>query len=259
MSKAIAAKEAKHEVIPFDQSMFEQDAGAGVENLGKEDLALPFLKVLSRQDPTLDDLPDAKPGDIYNTVTGEAYSGKEGICVVPCAYQRRFIEWSPRGSGLAAPLNVFSPEDELPKTERSSEDNKDYVVGGEGSYLEETHQHFVVLLNSDGTTSTALVAMKSTQLKKSRKWNSMVAQRTIMGANGPFTPPRFSHIYRLKTLGEENSKGSWHGWEISLEKMIDDGMLYAQAKMFAESITKGEVEVKHQQEGSGNNDDNVPF
>lgn len=260
MGKSVAAQGAPNEVVPFDASMFEQDAGAGLENLGKEDLALPFLKVLSRQDPTLDDLEGAKPGDIYNTVTGEFYSGKEGICVVPCAYQRRFIEWSPRGSGLAAPLNVFTPNDELPKTERSTEDNKDYVVGGEGSYLEETHQHFVVLLHEDGTTSTALVAMKSTQLKKSRKWNSMVAQRTIMGANGPFTPPRFSHIYRLKTLSEENAKGSWHGWEISLEKVIDDGMLYTQAKAFAESIVKGEVEVKHQQDGAGeDSNENVPF
>ena len=58
--------------------------------------------MLSRQDPTLDTI-DAKAGDIYNTVTGEWYKGGEGIKVVPCAYQRRFLEWMPRGSGSGAP------------------------------------------------------------------------------------------------------------------------------------------------------------
>lgn len=256
--KSVAAqKESIGEVVVFDASLFEQDAGMGLENMGQEDLALPFLKVLSRQDPTLDDLENAKAGDIYNTVSGEVYSGKTGIKVVPCAYQRRFVEWAPRGSGNGAPLNIYTPEDQRPRVERG-DDNKDYVVGGNGSYLEETHQHFVLVLGEDGTITTALIAMKSTQLKKSRKWNSMVAQRSVMGKNGPFTPPRFSHIYNLRTLQEENSKGSWHGWEIGLEGMVDDANLYAQAREFAASIMKGEVEVKHSDESAASTGD-VPF
>lgn len=260
-TKQVSTKEKTNDIVTFDPTLFEQDAGAGLENIGQEDLALPFLKVLSRQDPTLDDLEDARAGDIYNTVTGEVFKGKEGIRVIPCAYQRRFIEWAPRGSGSGAPLNIFSPDEERPRTERSKEDNKEYVVGGNGSYIEETHQHFVIILSPDGSSSTALVAMKSTQLKKSRKWNSMVAGRTMMGKNGPFTPPRFSHVYMLKTLSEENSKGSWHGWEISLDGVVDDMAVYRQAKQFAESITRGEVEVKHAQEGEGAPEDNgsIPF
>jgi hypothetical protein len=54
--------------------------------------------------------------------------------------------------------------------------------------------------------------------------------RQMQGKNGPFTPPRFSHIYHLKTIGEENSKGSWHGWEMSLEGPITDAALYTRAK-----------------------------
>jgi len=256
-AKNVANKEAKNDVVVFDASIFEADAGMGLENLGQDDIALPFLKVLSRQDPTLDDLEDAKPGDILNTVSNGVYSGKTGIRVVPCAYQRRFVEWAPRGSGNGAPINIFTPEDKRPQTERG-DDNKDYVVGGNGSYLEETHQHFVLVVEDDGTVTSALIAMKSTQLKKSRKWNSMVAQRSVMGKNGPFTPPRFSHIYRLKTISEENSKGSWHGWEISLEGMVDDAAVYKQAKDFAESILRGDVEVKHSDDQAGGSND-APF
>ena len=245
--------------MAFDASVFEEDAGIGLGQLGQEDVALPFLKVLSRQDPILDDLDDAKAGDIYNTVTGQVWKGKEGISVVPCVYQRRYIEWAPRGTGTGAPINIFTPDDQRPKTERSSEDNREYVVDGQGSYIEETHQHFIVIVGDDGSMETALIAMKSTQLKKSRKWNSMVQSRTMQGKNGMFTPPRFSHVYALKTVSEENSKGSWHGWEISLNGPVEDANIYQSAKAFATSILAGEVNVKHQDESADVNSDDIPF
>ncbi|MGB1877251.1 MAG: hypothetical protein ACPHGY_10130, partial [Rhodospirillaceae bacterium] len=231
-SKEVATKK-NAEVAAFDPSMFEADAGRGMENMGQEDMALPFLKVLSGNDPVLDENEVARKGDIYNTVTGAVIKGKSGVRVVPCAYQRRFIQWAPRGSGSGAPVAIYEPQDQRPKTERSPDDNKEYVVGGDGDYIEETHQHFVVVLNEDGSAETALIAMKSTQLKKSRKWNSMMASRQMQGKNGPFTPPRFSHIYHLKTIQEENSKGSWHGWEMGLEGPISDAALYSRAKQFA--------------------------
>ena len=257
MSKVAEKKESN--VVAFDASVFEEDAGIGLGQLGQEDVALPFLKVLSRQDPILDDLDNAKAGDIYNTVTGQVWKGKEGISVVPCVYQRRYIELAPRGTGTGAPINIFTPDDDRPRTERSSEDNREYVVDGQGSYLEETHQHFIVIVGDDGSMETALIAMKSTQLKKSRKWNSMVQSRTMQGKNGMFTPPRFSHVYALKTVSEENSKGSWHGWEISLNGPVEDANIYQSAKAFATSILAGEVNVKHQDESADVNSDDIPF
>ena len=243
-TKAVAEKQ-DNAVALFDESMFEEDAGGGLQGIGSEDLALPFLKVLSRQDPALDELEDAKAGDILNTVTGKVYKGKDGIRVIPCAYQKRFIEWAPRGSGSGAPLNIYNTSAECPKTERSSEDNKEYVVGGNGSYIEATAQHYVIVLDEAEGPSTALIAMKSTQLKKSRKWNSMVMSRSFVGKNGPYTPASYSHIYKLTTLSEENSKGSWHGWEIALEGKIEDVGMYHMAKEFEKSINAGEVTVKH--------------
>jgi hypothetical protein len=255
-AKEVAKKESTA-MAEFDPLMFEADAGQGMENMGQEDLALPFLKVLSGNDPILDENEVARKGDIYNTVTGTVYKGKEGIRVIPCAYQRRFIQWAPRGMGSGAPTAIYEPGDVRPETARSGDDNKDYVADGSGEYIEETHQHFVVLVGEDGAFETALIAMKSTQLKKSRKWNSMMASRSMQGSKGPFTPPRFSHIYHLKTISEENSKGSWHGWEMSVDSAIADAGLYGRAKAFADSITSGDVVVKHTDEESPNAD--IPF
>jgi hypothetical protein len=49
--------------------------------------------------------------------------------------------------------------------------------------------------------------MKSTQLKKGRKWNSMIQGRTAMGKNGPFQMPRFSNVYVLKSVSEGKLQG----------------------------------------------------
>ena len=59
----------------------------------------------------------------------------------------------------------------------------------------------------------------------------------------------------LKTVLEENSKGSWHGWEVSRKGPVNDMGVYNQAKVFAESINKGDVIVKHSQDEG----DNPPF
>ena len=258
MASAVT-KTKKADVVEFDPSMFEADAGEGVSNMGQDDLALPFLKILSGLDPPLDELDEAKRGDLYNTVSGQVYKGKDGIRVIPCAYQRRYIQWAPRGSGSGAPTAIYETQQECPKVQRSKDDNKDYVVGGDGEYIEETHQHFVLILNEDGSVETALIAMKSTALKKSRKWNSMMSSITMQGKNGPFTPPRYSQVYLMKTVQEENSKGSWHNWEMTREGPITDGAVYKRAKDFYESIDSGDVVVKHQDDSAPTQSNDVPF
>tara|TARA_R110000751_G_scaffold64667_2_gene132736 strand:- start:4387 stop:5175 length:789 start_codon:yes stop_codon:yes gene_type:complete len=258
------AKKAEKEIVEFDASMFEADAGVGVMDMGQEDLALPFLKIISGLDPLLDD-PDFKgrKGDIYNTVSQNFHAGAEGVTVIPCVYQRRFIQWAPRGAGTGAPIAVFDPTDSLPIVERNREDNRDYVVGGDGSYLEETHQHFVIVLNADGSAETALISMKSTALKKSRKWNSMIRALVMVGKNGPFTPSRFSSMYLMKSVSEENSKGKWHNWDMSRIGPVpeDDKAIYLRAREFRASISSGDVVVKHQNQSNSTsvNEDEVPF
>ena len=61
--KEVATKR-KTDVAAFDMSIFEEDAGVGNENITQDDLALPFLKILSGLDPLLDELEDARKGRI---------------------------------------------------------------------------------------------------------------------------------------------------------------------------------------------------
>jgi len=259
MATAVAKKKTA-EVAVMDENMFAADAGIGVNDLSSEDLAIPFLKVLQKMSDELDDLDDAKAGDIYNTVTKEVVKGKDGVRLINCAYNLQYIEWEPRGTGTGAPHAIYGAGDEIPATERG-DDNKDYVAGGSGRYLERTAQHYVLVVDEDGMTQQALLPMKSTQFKKSKQWNSAMRSLKMKDSNGGlFTPPRFSHIWKLETVSEENKNGSWHGWQISKDEVVKDPSVYAEAKLFAESIQAGQVNVKHvREEDKPSSDEDLPF
>ena len=87
MPKQSVAKKEENEVAAIvSDDFFAADAGVGVNDLSGEDLAIPFLKILQKMSDELDDLEDAKAGDIYNTVTKEVVKGKKGVRVINCAY-----------------------------------------------------------------------------------------------------------------------------------------------------------------------------
>jgi hypothetical protein len=230
-------------------NLFEADAGQGL-NMTQDDLALPFLKVLGQLSPECNKrdakhVEGAEPGMIINTVTGEVYDGVKGIDVVPVHYKRQHIEWQDRGESQGAPVKIYDAGDDLPSTTRDKF-NKDRLANG--NYLENTASHFVVILGDSPTT--ALLSMKATQLKVSRKWNSMMMGLKMQGKNGMFTPPTYSHIYKLKTVQQSNDKGTWFGWDVSRVGPISDPGIYKIAKDFGANVSKGGVKVKHGEQES---------
>ena len=236
----------KQEAGALATNIFEADADKGLTNIGHDDLALPFLKILGQLSPEVNKrdgkyVEGAEPGMIYNSVTGELFDGEQGVNVIPCHYKLEYIEWQDRGEGSGAPVNIHpSSSDIMSKTSRGA-DYKDRLPNG--NYIDRTASHFVIV---DGDNpSTALIAMKSTQLKVSRKWNSMMASIKMKGKNGMFTPASFSHVYKLRTVQQSNDKGTWFGWEVSKIGPVSDESVYSQAKSFADSVSKGDVEVKH--------------
>ena len=227
-------------------NVFEGDAAKGLGTIGQEDLALPFLKILGQLSPEVNKrdgkyVEGAEPGMIYNSVSGDLYDGVKGIDVIPCFYKLEYIEWKDRGEGPGAPVAIYDSSSDIMSKTKPDANYKDRLPNG--NYIEKTASHFVIV--SGDSPSTALISMKSTQLKISRKWNSMMSGIKMKGANGMFTPASFSHIYKLKTTQMSNDKGTWFGWEVSKVGPVTDKGLYDQAKSFSENISKGGVKAKH--------------
>jgi len=227
-------------------NIFEEDAAKGLGKIGQEDLALPFLKILGQLSTEVNKrdgkyVEGAEPGMIFNSVTGDLYDGVKGIDVVPCFYKLEYIEWKDRGEGPGAPVAIYDSSSDIMSKTKADANYKDRLPNG--NYIEKTASHFVIIMGD--SPSTALISMKSTQLKISRKWNSMMSGIKLNGKNGMFTPASFSHIYKLKTTQMSNDKGTWFGWEVSKVGPITDQSLYGQAKAFSENISKGNVKAKH--------------
>ena len=228
---------------------FDMEADAQQQNLNisQEDQALPFLKILGQLSPEVNKrdgkyVEGAEPGKIFNTVTSKLY---DTIDVIPCYYKRQYIEWQDRGvTGGGAPVATHEADSDIISQTTRGKDYKDRLPNG--NYLDNTANHFVIYLND--TPQQALISMKSTQLKVSRKWNSMMMGIKMQGKNGLFTPPTYSHIYNLKTVQMSNDKGTWFGWEVSKVGPVSDKGVYNIAKSFAERLGKGEVQVKHSSE-----------
>ena len=232
-------------------NIFEADANKGSQNIAQEDLALPFLKVLGQLSPEVNErdgkyVEGAKPGRIINTVTNELY---DQINVLPVFYKRQYIEWQDRGASTGAPVAIHEADSDILSQTTRGKDYKDRLPNG--NYLENTANHFVILMGSSPTT--ALISMKATQLKVSRKWNSMMMGIKLQGKNGLFTPPTYSHIYSLKTVQMSNDKGTWFGWDVSKVGPVEDRATYDIAKNFAETVGKGEVQAKYGSEEKDNN------
>jgi len=259
MAKTTEIAEQKANTALAIMSDLEQDAGMGFENMNQEDYALPFLRLLTSTSPEVGEMDGAMPGMVLNTVTGELFDGKKGIMVVPCAYVRQYIEWAPRGQGSGAPVHVYpATSDILSQTHREPGDNKDYLDNG--NYIENTANHYVMVLDADGVPNPALIVMKSTQLKKSRKWNSMMQSVKMTGKNGLFTPPMYSQVYRLTTAAESNDKGKWYGWEIERVGAVESNDIYLSCKQFAQSVGAGDVKVKHEgADGASAGNGSQPF
>ena len=237
----------KEEEGALSTNLFEADANAGSQNITQEDLALPFLKVLGQLSPEVNKqnakfINGAEPGMIVNSVTKDLYDGSKGINVIPVHYERQYVEWQDRGaSSTGAPIAIHSADSDIVSTTTRDKSWKDRLPNG--NYLENTANHFVVVLGDN--PQTALISMKATQLKISRKWNSIMMGIKMPGKNGLFTPPTYSHIYNLKTVQMSNDKGTWFGWEVSKVGPVTDKNVYGVAKGFAERLGKGEVQVKH--------------
>ena len=250
-SNEVAIKQKAGAVATID---IEQFADSGFDNVDSKSLALPFLKVLGQLSPQVTQgdsqfIAAARPGMIYNTVTDELYDGAAGITVVPCYYKLEYIEWRDREKGAVAPVNVYSSDSDIMSKTTRGDDGKDRLENG--NYIEETASHYVMVVEED-KSSTALITMKSTQRKKSKKWNSMMMSLRAKKKDGKgfFKPAPFTQKYNMKTVLEKNNLGSWYGWEIEHIGTVESEETIKTAFEFYETCKKGAVRVNHGKEES---------
>ena len=259
--KQTVAKKEKSNVVAITDLL--KKTGPSLSERGTEDYSIPYLNIIGDTSPQIDKedseyIKGAEAGMIFNNVTDNIYNE---ITVLPVYYRRRYVEWAERGEGPGAPVNIYTPT-EFDKMKREGkvvrgEDNKERVVGGD-TYIENTAEHYVIVLEENGMWTKAIIKMKSTQLKKSRTWNSIMSNQRRVDGDEVYQPKDFARSYVLKTIREKNDKGKWFGWVISEGDWIDElkisnvEKIYEDAMLFEKQIHSGEIDSIPQKEDSEN-------
>lgn len=243
-------------------------AGAGFEGTDLESYALPFIAVLQKMSPMVDEddpkyVQGAKAGMLLNTVTQALYDGKVGLQIIPAAFKRSFIKWGARDSAEPGFKGEFTPEEfkQLVADGKAIEVEGKYYEPDENgkvnektaNYFADTRSHFVIAIDPEsGEYGQALLSLSSTMIKASRALMTALSQKKVETPRGKLTPPTFMNIARLTTASASNASGSWSTVQFKLEGLVTDPDLYAAAKELYEAVTGGTVNVdRSKQETSG--------
>lgn len=222
------------------------DSGKGFEEANKDAYAIPFLTLLQDLSPqTKKKMPGyiegAKPGQIFQSVSLELF---DDVRVIPCHYSQVFIEWIPRskGGGFVA---SYDPVEGAKKALTGIRDGGKLTLPN-GNELADTRQHFVLVVAKDGLVAApALLALKATGLKVSRRWMAQMRSAMIEVNGRLIEPPMFAWSYRLTAEEEANEQGSWYAWSITDRTAVSNLDLYRQAKLFGQSMKGGAVKVNY--------------
>lgn len=230
------------ELVPVDEALLgvlAQHAGSGLGNAQASDFALPFIYLLQKMSPAVDEIEGAEEGMFLNTVTRRI---TDEVTIIPVEYDKVFNEWIPRndGGGFVASHRTLAAAEQNKKEDWKNDKNK--VVS---TQIVETANHYVLELQEDGTWNPAILSLTSTKLKASRTLMSRITQVvTNVPGKGQVQMPSFAKKYVVRPTGPHtNDKGRYFSVEIAPvegnDGWVSEASVVQQAISFQQSLKAG--------------------
>lgn len=238
------AKEVATLAEGMDLDELVNDSGMGPQ-MGLDDLGLPYIYLLqpmspqaNRADPRA--ISGAEPGMFYNHITLEVFEGAEqGLMVVPCYYERKFVEWMDRDKGggwiadhhIDSGINQHCTPDDKKRLRLNS--NPDHLIV-------ETAYQYVLLANvPTGQWEQVCIPLKSTGLKANRRINKLISDSVIPGTTKP--APRFLFPYQIRSVGEQKDNNFFFNFDVERLPTTVNREVYQAAKRYHDAIASGAV------------------
>jgi len=235
-------------------------AGEGAAYDSSE-MQIPFVRILQAMSPQLkkreaEYIDGSEQGDMFNTVTKQFWTGDDGVSIVPCFQTTKYLEFTPREQGGGFRGEIAATDPVLTKTERQGA--KEILPSG--NELVKSDQHYCLIVGEDGSFQPAVIDMKSSQLKVSRRWKTQIAMQKIKNPKTGqlVTPAVYATMWKLSVTEESNDKGDWFNYQVAKESLVSNRDLLVEAKAFRESIQSGEVKAQPEPVDPVG-DDEVPF
>jgi hypothetical protein len=264
----VLAPENSSALVKADNSVFAEYAGAGMETVGAQDVAIPRFKILQDLSPETNKRKDkyvegAEPGKIFNTAFKTVDTE---LKLLPCIYRRHHIEWLPDRGGFVADHG-----EDASLLRQARPDDKRNMILPNGNLIVETATWYVIDL---ATGTQAIIPMSRTQLGPSRDWMTLATAEKLdrPDGQGKYTPPLFYRAYTLTTALREKGENSWFIWQAkkgdTITELAENGYpdLLQEAIKFTQLVKAGEVKIdassfeEDDGRGGGNReDDDTPM
>lgn len=131
--------------------------------------------------------------------------------------------------------------------------------------LVKSDQHYCLVLDDEGGFQPAVIDMKSSQLKVSRRWKTQIAMQKVKHpkTGAMVTPAVYATMWRLSTTEESNDQGTWGNYTVAKVDLVSNRDILMEAKAFRESIMAGEVKAaadpEHTSTGNQGSEEDIPF
>jgi hypothetical protein len=268
---AVAKKTGSTEVAFYE---YGDDAGAGFENQTGADYSIPFIAVLQQMSPQCGDPRDggtegAKPGMLFNTVTGEIWDGREGVEFVPGTTEHVFVEWVPREKG-GGMVTRHAVDSDVVRNARARGGDFGKLKTSAGNDLIETFYVYGVICANGEPSERVVLAFTSTKIKIYKHWNTKVGFFMVPTKNGKARPPLFSHLVKITSTKEKNNKGEFYNFtlspangDVAKSLLRPDDSRYLAGKEVRDAVLAGQAQANYaSQEAAGrdgDNSDKAPF
>jgi len=144
--------------LPAEYQGLEEFEGQGTNELDSSDKSVPFIKIIEKGSPEMEEGIGAEPGMFINTATKRLY---KSLRFVPACREHAYVEWRPvdAGGGFIASYPSTAPISVWAKSQRGKVSLKN------GNDLVETFYLFGCVLDDDGgDPEPVVIAFTSTRI-----------------------------------------------------------------------------------------------
>lgn len=191
--------------------------GAGNENVGAEDFAIPTIDVLQGLSPEIETVAGARPGLLFNSATQELMTE---CYVVNVHYIRDYAVFRKRnrGGGFHGSFATQAEADASLANLPGSAEEYDVI---------ETAKHTVMLVDPETglPKGAALMRFKSTGLQTSRTWNT---QLQLVNKEAP----RFASVWKVTTIKRTKDQNTWYLPNLECVGVAPEPLFHAAAELF---------------------------
>lgn len=243
---------------------YGHDAGTGLEDVGMNEMLVPFYRVLQPLSKAVQDDPNTfKPGMIHNTATGETYTA---LGFIPAARDHNFTKWTPldKGGGFKGLFGPGDPyieackaraDEQFAQKQRRFDSRFGKLPCDDGDELVESYYLYGLFLDpAMPVPMRGVINFSSSQVKKYQSLMMRLLGLQLTTPDGrSIKLPIWAHTWKLTTVTESNKAGQkYFGWKIDFANgsqaaslMAPNNPLYQQAKEFHELQKHGVVQAAY--------------